>query len=82
MRAICVSQPMAERIRDARSIESFSGEMFAEALSSLDLICLENEPQAECIKKFTAVRQLSGRPVMVVDTVAEFDQQLECYLKK
>ena len=82
MRAICVSQPMAERIRDARSIESFSGEMFAEALSSLDLICLENEPQAECIKKFTAVRQLSGHPVIVVDTVAEFDQQLECYLKK
>ena len=56
--------------------------MFAEALSSLDLICLEDQPEAECIEKFTALRQLSGRPVTVADTVAEFDQQLKCYLEK
>ena len=78
VRALCVSQPLAGRI--AHSLKSFTGEMVAEALSSLDLIYLEKRP-ASCLEKFTAIRQLSGRPVTVVDTVEEFDQRLECYLE-
>ena len=80
VQAICVYQPLAENI--AYLLEFFSGEMVAEALSSLDLICLENQPEVECIEKFTTVRQLSGRHVTVADTVAEFDQQLKFYLEK
>ena len=84
MRAICVSRPLAARLAEniAHLLRYFSAEMFAEALSSLDVICLEDQPEAECIEKFTALRQLSGRPVTVADTVAEFDQQLKCYLEK
>ena len=82
MRAICVSQPLAKRMASSYALEHFLGEMFAEALLSLDLICFENEPEAPCIKKFITVRQLSGRPVTVVNTVAEFDQQLGYYLEK
>ena len=80
MRAICVSQPLAENI--VCLLEYFPGEILAEALSNLDLICLEDEPQASCIGNFSAVRQVSGRPVVVANTVAEFDQQLEYYLEK
>ena len=80
MRAICVSQPLASRIA-ASLLEFSSGEMVAEALLSLDLICLEKLSSASFLEKFTSVRQLSDRPVMVADTVAEFDQRLECYLK-
>ena len=81
MRAICVSQPLASRIA-ASLLEFSSGEMVAEALPSLDLICLEKLSSASFLEKFTSVRQLSDRPVMVADTVAEFDQRLECYLEK
>ena len=86
MRAICVSQPLASRV--VASIEYFqvtgeiATEALTEALSSLDLICLEKLRSTSCLKKFAAVRQLSGRTVTVADTVAEFEEQLECYLKK
>ena len=78
VRALCVSQPLAGRI--GNSLKSFTGEMVAEALSSLDLLYLEKGP-ASCLEEFTAARQLSGRPVTVVDTVTEFDDRLECYLE-
>ena len=48
--------------------------MVAEALPSLDLICLED--QASYIEEFVAFRQLSDRPLTVVGTEAEFDQRL------
>jgi hypothetical protein len=79
VRVLYVLQPLAGRI--AHELKSFTGEMVAEALSSLDLIYLKDQ-QASSLEKFTTFRQLSGRPVTVVETVEEFDQRLECYLKK
>ncbi|KAN0133355.1 hypothetical protein V8E53_008795, partial [Lactarius tabidus] len=77
VRALCVSRPLAGRI--AQALKSFTEEMVAEAFSSLDLIYLENQ-EAPPLENFAAIRQLSGRPITMVDTVAEFDQRLECYL--
>jgi len=64
----------------ARALNSTTGEIVAKALSSLDLICLEEQPSSS-IEKFFAFRQLSGRPVTIVDTEAEFDQRLESRLE-
>ena len=55
--------------------------MVAEALSSLDLIYLAKQP-ASSLEKLTAVRQLSSRPVTVVNTEREFNQRLERYLER
>jgi hypothetical protein len=80
VRALCVSQPLAGRI--AHALKSFTGEMVAEALPSLDLIYLEDQWHAPSLDKFVSVRQLSGHPVTVVETIEDFDQRLECYLEK
>ena len=72
LQALCVSPPLAEKVGHA--LKSVKGEMVAEALPSLDLICIED--QISSIEEFVAVRQLSDRPLTVVGTEAEFDQRL------
>ena len=57
-----------------RTLKSVKGEIVAEALPCLDLICLEDH--VSYIEEFAAVRQLSSRPLTVVGTEAEFDQRL------
>ena len=57
MRAICISQPLAERIRIVLEYSRLGGETLAAALSNLDLVCLEDEPYASCIGDFSAVRR-------------------------
>jgi hypothetical protein len=79
VRALRVLQPLAGHL--AHTLEFFTGEVVAEALPSIDLIYLEDQ-QVSPLEKFTTVRQLSGRPVTVVETVKEFYQQLERYLAK
>jgi hypothetical protein len=80
VRALCVSEPPAERI--AHALESFTKEMAVEVLPCLGLIYLEGWQYMSSLDKFTAARQLSGHPVTVVQTVKEFDRRLECYLEK
>jgi hypothetical protein len=63
----------------ARVLKSITGEMVAEALSSLELIYLKGPPTSP-IQKFVVVRQLSDRPVIVVDTKSEFDERLKAYV--
>jgi hypothetical protein len=67
----------------ALALEDITGEMVAEVLPSLDLISLEDQP-ASSIKKFVAVRQLSGRPVTFAGTTGswDFDRRLESYVSK
>ena len=72
LQTLYVSQPLAEQIGNA--LKSFKGEAVAEALPSLDLICLED--RASSIEEFVAVRQLSECPLTVVSTEAEFDLRL------
>jgi len=78
VQALYISRQFAELT--ARALKSFSGEMVAEALPSLDLICLEDQPTSS-IEKFIAVRRLSGRPVTAVTTEEEFDFILNSYSK-
>jgi hypothetical protein len=77
--ALYISRKLAVHI--ARALNSITGEMIDEALPSLDLICLEGKPTSY-FKKFIAVRRLSGRPITVVSTEAEFDQILKSYGRK
>ena len=72
LRALYVPPQLAEII--GRALKFVKGEVVAEALPSLDLICLED--QASYIEEFVAFRQLSDRPLTVVGTEAEFDQRL------
>ena len=69
LQALYVSPPLAGKI--GRALKSVKGEVVAEALPSLDLICLED--QASLIDKFVAVCQLSDFPLTVVSMEAEFD---------
>ena len=78
VRALYISRQIAELIVSA--LISFSGEMVAEALQSLDLICLEHQPTSY-IDKFISLRRLSGRPITAVSAKDEFDQTLNSYNK-
>jgi hypothetical protein len=80
VQVLCVSQLLADHISQA--LRSFTGEMVAEALSSLDLIYLEGRGHTPSLDKFAAVCQLSGCPITIVDRLAEFDQPLKSYIKK
>ena len=73
VRALHVSKLSAGRV--ALALESLSGEMVAEVLSCLELICLEDQPTSS-VEKFVAARRLSGRPVTVICTEEEFDRRL------
>ena len=72
LQALYVPLPFAHGVGHA--LKSLKGEEVAEALPSLELICLEN--QASLIQEFVAVRRLSDHPLTVASTEAEFDQRL------
>ena len=71
-----VSKEIAGNV--ALALEGISGDAVAEALPSLDVIYLMGLP-ASSIKKFLAARQLSGRPVTVIDTDDEFRQRVKSH---
>jgi hypothetical protein len=56
-----------------------TGEMVAEILPVLDLICIEDKP-VSCIEKFLATRRLSGRPVTIAKSKAEFLDRAKSYV--
>jgi hypothetical protein len=55
--------------------------MVAEVLPVLDLIYLVDQPVTS-VEKFLAARQLSGHPVTIVDTEAEFDERVKSYVSE
>jgi len=66
----------------ALALEDIAGETVAEVLLSLDSICLVDQP-ASSVKKFVAARQLSGRPVTVVEQKKiEFNNRFKSYVSK
>ena len=67
-----VSHKLAGHV--ALALESITGETVAEALSSLDLIYLADQP-ASSIGKFVAARCLSDHPITVVETLMEFEKK-------
>jgi hypothetical protein len=77
VQALHVSRQFAEHV--ALALENITGEMVAEALSSLDLICLEDQPTSS-VEKFITVRRVSGRPVTVLRSETEFDERLMSYV--
>jgi hypothetical protein len=73
-----VSWDLAEHIASALEY-SVSGETgAAEALPSLNLICLASQP-ASSIEKFLTARRLSGRPITIIRTEREFFERVESY---
>jgi hypothetical protein len=74
VKTLHVSQNLAGYI--ARTLEDMpSAGMFTEALPSLDLLYLEGQPESS-VEEFVTARQLSDRPVTIVDTKTEFDRRL------
>jgi hypothetical protein len=65
----------------ALALEDVTEEMVTDVLPLLELICLEAQP-VPSVKKFVAVRQLSGCPVTVVGTMTEFKERLESYISE
>ena len=63
------------------ALEDIIEEVVTDVLPSLELICLEVQP-VPSVEKFIAVRRLSGHPVTVVNTMAEFSKSLESYVSK
>ncbi|KAH9172867.1 hypothetical protein EDB89DRAFT_1905759 [Lactarius sanguifluus] len=74
-----VSRRLAEHV--ALALEDGTGEMAAEVLPSLNLIYLAGQP-ASSIRKFLAARQLSDRPLTVLNTKMEFDERLKSYVSE
>ena len=68
-----VSRELAGHV--ALALEAIDWETVAEALSSLDLIFLGGRPTSS-IEKFVAARQLSGRPVTVINEERVFYKSL------
>ena len=68
-----VSQDLTRRI--AFALEDINVEMAAEVLPSLDLVYLEGQ-LASSVEKFVAARQISDRPVTVIDAKVEFSKRL------
>ena len=69
-----VSQNLAGYI--ARTLEDMpAGRMFTDALPSLDLLYLEGQPESS-VEEFVTARQLSDRPVTIVETKTEFYRHL------
>ncbi|KAH9037541.1 hypothetical protein EDB84DRAFT_1577593 [Lactarius hengduanensis] len=67
----------------ALALEDISEELVAEVLSSLDLVCVVDLDQpAPSIEKFIAARELSGCPVTVFYTEAEFNERRDSYVSK
>ena len=64
----------------ASILEAVSGEMVAEVLPVLDYIYLADLP-VSCVEKFLTARQISGHPVTIIDTEAEFNERVESYFE-
>ena len=79
VRTIDVSEELAGHV--ALALEDLPFEAVAQTPPSLDLIYLAGQP-ASSIEKFVSARQLSGRPVTVVETQTEFDEKLKSHVRK
>jgi len=74
-----VRRALAEDV--ARPLDRITGEMATQVLPSLDLIYLAGQP-ASSVGNFVAARQLSGRPVTVINSEPEFIQRVRSYISK
>ncbi|KAN0135580.1 hypothetical protein V8E53_006471 [Lactarius tabidus] len=79
LRTLEVSGKLTEDI--AYTLERIAEEMDADVLPVLDSIHIGDQP-VSCIEKFLAVRRLSGRPVTIVETRAEFNERVESYVSE
>ncbi|KAI9437227.1 hypothetical protein H4582DRAFT_2153394, partial [Lactarius indigo] len=76
IRTLHVSRGFAKHV--ALALEVLTGEMVSEVLPVLDLIYLDDQP-VPSVEKFIAERQLTGRPVTVVSTEADFYKRMKSY---
>ncbi|KAI9435967.1 hypothetical protein H4582DRAFT_1966508 [Lactarius indigo] len=76
VRTLRVCRGFAEHV--ALALEDVTAEMVPEVLPVVDLIYLGGQPVSS-VEKFLAARRLSGHPVTIVDTEAEFDERVKSY---
>lgn len=79
VKTLHVSQQLTKHV--APALEDITEEIVAEVLPSLELIRLKGLPGSS-IEKFIASRQLSGRPVTVIDTEMVFEESLGSYTRQ
>ena len=78
IRTLHISRPLSVHV--ASILEAVSGEMVAEVLPVLDFIYLAGLP-VSCVEKFLKARQISGHPVTIIDTEAEFNERVQSYFE-
>ena len=77
VRTLFVSRDFAGHV--SCSLDNITAVMATEVLPALKMLCLEGEtPSSD--HKFIAARSESGRPVLVVNTQREFQENLKMYL--
>ena len=64
----------------ASTLKNATGDAVTEVLPVVDLIYLDGQ-LVSCVENFLAARLLSGRPVTIVDTQAEFDERVKSYVE-
>ena len=79
VRTLHVSRDFSQHI--ALVLEDVTGEMVADVLPVLELIYLVDQPVTS-VEKFLTVRRLSGHPVTIVGTKAEFDERVNSYVSE
>jgi len=78
VRTLHVSRDFARHV--ALALENTTVEVVTDVFPVLDLIFLDGQPVSS-VEKFLAARQLSGHPVTVIDTEAEFDERVKSYVE-
>ena len=79
MQTLHVSHRLAGHIDPA--LEAIAWETDDKALPSFDLIYLVGRSESS-IEKFIAARQLSGRPVTVINTEGVFTERVKSYVSE
>jgi hypothetical protein len=78
IRTLHVSREFSRHI--ASVLEAVTGEMVTEVLPVLDFIYLDDMP-ISCVEKFLTARRISGDPVTIIDTEAEFEERVKSYVE-
>ncbi|KAH9164804.1 hypothetical protein EDB89DRAFT_387353 [Lactarius sanguifluus] len=76
IRTLHVSRELSRQV--ALALEDITGDMVSGVLPVLDLIYIDGQSMPS-VEKFLTVRRLSGRPVTIVDTEAEFHERMRAY---
>ncbi len=76
LRSLCAQKESSMFV--ARTLEITAGDIVHDILPSLELLCLQDQPESS-IEKFVAIRRDSGRPVTVVNEFGAYWQKVDSF---